>query len=289
MADEVLGGYRLARIMMTGQTSQVFEVVELSSHRHFAMKILLPEKSSDTEIRRMLFHEANVGMKLAHPNIIRIVTVNKSDKNPYFVMEFFPGGSLKARLLAKQFDFLRENAHGIIKQSATALAFMNTQNWVHRDVKPDNLLCNSSAQVKLIDFALAVKAEKPSFLGSLFRRKGKVAGTRSYMSPEQIRGDPLDGKADIYSFGATCYELVTGRPPFRAATSQDLLTKHLVEKPVGPNQFDDEITKDFNELVLRMLNKKKEDRPRDFHEILIALRTMRIYKSIAPKAVQDTM
>jgi serine/threonine protein kinase len=109
------------------------------------------------------------------------------------------------------------------------------------------------------------------------------------MSPEQIRGEPLDGKADIYSFGATCYELVTGRPPFRAASSQDLLTKHLVEKPVGPNQFDEEITKEFNDLVLRMLNKKREDRPRDFHEILIALRTMRIYKSIAPKVVPEAM
>jgi len=289
MADEILGGYRLARNMMTGQTSQVFEVVEVSSHRHFAMKILLPEHASNPLHRKMLFHEASVGMKLAHPNIIRIVSVNKSDKNPYFIMEFFPGGSLKARLLAKQFDFIKENAHSIFRQAATALAFMNAQDWVHRDVKPDNLLCNSSGQVKLIDFALATRAEKPSFLGSLFRRRGKVAGTRSYMSPEQIKGDPLDGRADIYSFGATCYELVTGRPPFRAASAQELLTKHLVEKPVGPNQYDPEITKEFSDLVLRMLNKKREDRPKDFHEVLIALRTMRVFKSIAPKAVNETM
>jgi serine/threonine-protein kinase len=289
MAEEILGGYRLARNMMTGQTSQVFEVVEVSSHRHFAMKILLPEHANNPQHRKMLFHEANVGLKLAHPNIIRIVTVNKSDKTPYFVMEFFPGGSLKARLIAKQTQFLKENAHSIFRQAATALAFMNAQDWVHRDVKPDNLLCNSSGQVKLIDFALAVRIEKPSFLGSLFRRRGKVAGTRSYMSPEQIKGDPLDGRADIYSFGATCYELVTGRPPFRAASSQDLLTKHLVEKPVGPNQFDEDISKDFNELVMRMLNKKRDDRPRDFHEVLIALRTMRVFKSIAPKAVTESM
>lgn len=287
MSQEILDGYRLMKVMTTGQTSQVWEVVEISSHRHFAMKLLLPEHTTNSEHRRLLFHEANVGLKLAHVNIIRIVSVNKSEKNPCFVMEFFPGGSLKDRLLRKQVDFLKENAHPIIKQAATALAFMNAQGWVHRDVKPDNILCNSSVQVRLIDFALAQKIEKPGFLDFLFRRRGKVAGTRSYMAPEQIRGDPLDGRADIYSFGATCYELTTGRPPFRGSSSQELLTKHLIEKPVGPDQYNSELAKEFSDLVLRMLNKKREDRPKDFHEILIALRSMRVFKNVAPKAVND--
>jgi serine/threonine-protein kinase len=287
MADEIIDGYKLMKVMTTGQTSQVWEVVEQSSHRHFAMKLLLPEHTSNPEHRRFLFHEANVGMKLAHPNIIRIVHVNKSEKNACFVMEFFPGGSLKERLIRKQTDFLKENAHAIIKQAATGLAFMNAEGWVHRDIKPDNILCNSSVQVKLIDFALAKRVEKPSFFGSLFRRRGKVAGTRSYMSPEQIKDEPLDGRADIYCFGATCYELTTGRPPFRGNSSQDLLNKHMAEKPVGPANYNNDISKEFNDLVLRMLQKKREDRPRDFHEVLIALRGIRVFKSVAPKAAPD--
>src|SRR5262245_2773130 len=109
MAEEVIGGYRLMNLMMTGQTSQVWEVVEASSHRHFAMKLLLPENVSKSEHRGLLFHEATVGKLMAHQNIIRIITVNKDQKNPYFVMEFFPGGSLKFRMMRKQTDFIKEH------------------------------------------------------------------------------------------------------------------------------------------------------------------------------------
>jgi serine/threonine protein kinase len=274
--------------MMTGQTSQVWEIVEVSSHRHFAMKLLLPEHVTNPLHRSMLLHEASVGKQLAHPNIIRIITVVKDAKNPYFVMEFFPGGSMKFRLMRKQTEFIREHAHSIFKQAATALAFMNAQGWVHRDVKLDNLLVNSAGELRVIDFALARRIEKPSFFGSLFRRKAKVQGTRSYMSPEQIRGEPLDGRADIYSFGATCFELVTGRPPFRASSSHELLTKHITEKPASPRIYNPDVTEEFAELVLHMLAKKREDRPRDFHEVLMKLKTIKVYKNVEPKQVAES-
>jgi serine/threonine protein kinase len=279
MAEEVIGGYRLLNLMMTGQTSQVWECVEAASHRHFAMKLLLPEKEKDPECKKLLAHEATVGKKLAHPNVIRIVHVSTATKPPYFVMEFFPAGSLKVRLLRKQFDFIRERIHNILKQAATGLAYMNASGWVHRDVKPDNMLVNSAGELKLIDFALARRIEKPSFFSKLFRRKGKAQGTRSYMAPEQIRDQPLDGRADIYAFGASAYELVTNRPPFRGANNQDLLTKVLVEKPTSPLAYNQDLTDDFCDLVLRMLAKKKEDRPRDFHEVLMKLRTIKVYKT----------
>jgi serine/threonine protein kinase len=220
---------------------------------------------------------------MAHPNIIRIVTVNKDQKNPYFVMEFFPGGSLRARLMTKQFDFIRQHAPNIFKQAATALAFMNAQGWVHRDVKPDNLLVSSAGDLRVIDFALARRAEKPSFFGRMFRRKGKTRGTRSYMSPEQIRSDFLDGRADVYSFGASCYELVTNRPPFRAGSQEELLRKHLIEPPATPRMYNPDVSEEFAELVLRMLAKKREDRPRDFHEVLMKLRTIRVFKEPKPE------
>jgi serine/threonine protein kinase len=98
------------------------------------------------------------------------------------------------------------------------------------------------------------------------------------MSPEQIRGEKLDARADIYSFGATCYELATGRPPFRGMSSQDLLTKHISEKPSTPRAYNPDIGDEFADLVLKMLAKKKEDRPRDFHEVLMAMRNMRVFK-----------
>ena len=98
MADELIGGYRLLKNMATGQTSQVWEVVEDSSGRHFAMKLLLPEKCDDAEHREFLRHEANVGLKMAHENIIRIIKVDAGCANPFFVMEFFPAGSLRLRM-----------------------------------------------------------------------------------------------------------------------------------------------------------------------------------------------
>jgi serine/threonine-protein kinase len=283
VSEEVLGGYRLMKHMATGQTSQVWEVVELSSSRHFAMKLLLPEKAKDSGHRRFLFHEADVGRKLAHPNIIKIVHVDRSLNHPYFVMEFFPAGSLKARLMRNETEFLRERMHDILKQWATALAFMNAQDWVHRDVKPDNLLVNGACEVRLIDFALAQRIPRGLF-AKLFFKKSKAQGTRSYMSPEQIRGKPLDGRADIYSFGASVYECLTGRPPFRGSSSQDLLAKHITEKPVTPRLANPAVTEEFADLVLRMLAKKKEDRPKDFHEVLMAMRSLRIYKDAAAKS-----
>ena len=99
------------------------------------------------------------------------------------------------------------------------------------------------------------------------------------MSPEQIRGEPLDARADIYSFGVSAYEIVTGRPPFRAATPTELLNKHILEKPVTPQMHNPDITDEFADLVMRMLSKKKQERPKDFHEVLMALRNMRVFKT----------
>ncbi len=237
MADEIVGGYRLIRHIATGQSSQVWEVVEDASGRHFAMKLLLPERVDNSADRNFLLHEAEVGLELAHENIIRIVKVDKNPENPFFVMEFFVSGSIKARQMRSKTDpkdrqFLLENAHGMLRQAATGLAFMNAQNWVHRDIKLDNILVNSAGQTKLIDFAIAQKI--PTGWAKWFWRKQKPQGTRSYMSPEQIRGEMLDGRSDIYGFAATAYELVTGRPPFRGGHRRNCSTSTCMRSRSTP-------------------------------------------------------
>ncbi|HEV3144506.1 MAG TPA: serine/threonine-protein kinase [Gemmataceae bacterium] len=283
--SEIIEGYRLRGHLMTGQTSQVYEVVEVLSSRHFAMKMLLPETATSSVHRSMLFHEAEVGKQLSHQNIIRIYKVSRSATLPFFVMEYFPSGSLRTRLLNKQFDFIKENLHNILKQAATGLAFMNASGWVHRDVKPDNMLVNAAGDVRLIDFAIAYRI--PTGLAKFLGGRKRAQGTRSYMSPEQIFGKRLDGRADIYSFGATCYELATGRPPFRGKDSQDLLAKHVAEKPLTPQAYEPNISDDFAALILRCLAKKREDRFNDFHEVLMALRSMRIFKNMPAKAAES--
>jgi len=283
VAEQIVAGYRLVKLLGNGQTSQVWEVVEPTSSRHFAMKVLSDNDSSNSAARDALFHEAAVGIQMAHPNVIKIFSVSKEKVSPHYIMEYFPAGSLKARLQRKEFDFLRTNMRSIVKQAATGLAYVNASGWVHCDIKPDNFLINASCELRIIDFALAKKVETESFLSKLFRRKAIIQGTRSYMSPEQILGQPLDGRADVYSFGATVYELVTNRPPFRGASEKDLLRKHLSEPAVSPQVANAELTDEFSKLLLRMLAKKKDDRPASFHEVMMALNPMRIYKNEAPR------
>jgi serine/threonine protein kinase len=282
MAEEVIGGYKLLKCMMTGQSSQVWEVVEVSSHRHFAMKLLLPEKAKQRDQRALLMHEASVGKEMSHPNVIRIVNIGNEKEHCYYVMEFFPAGSLKIRLNMRQYDFINERAHSIFKQAAVGLAYITASGWVHRDVKPDNLLVNSAGDLRIIDFALAQRVQADSLMLRIKRKftgKQPVQGTRSYMSPEQIRGEPLDGRADIYSFGAACFELVTHRQPFRGQTSQELLQKHIIEKAPSPQLFNANVSDEFSDLILRMLAKKREERPQTFHDVLKVLNTVRIYKT----------
>ena len=283
--NELIGGYKLRSLLQTGQVSQVFEVVEPHSNRHFAMKILLPEAAEKGEVRNVLFHEAEVGTKLRHENVIHILKISRDAHSPHFIMEFFPSGSMRTRLMQKDFTFIKENAMKIFKQAATGLAYMHANGWVHCDVKPDNLLVNASGILKWIDFAISRKT--PKGLSKLFYRQSKAQGTPSYMSPEQIRKQPLDGRADIYGLACTIYELVTGRPPFRGNTIPDLLNKQLTEKAFSPQSHNKDVTDEFSALLLRMLAKKREERPQTCHDVLIAMRKMKVYKS-DPDPVDET-
>src|SRR5262249_62435562 len=132
---------------------------------------------------------------------------------------------------------------------------------------------------RIITCAWSQRTRSLGLFSGLIRLRGAAQGARSYISPEQPRGQSQDGRADIYSFGPSAYEIVTGRPPFRAGSNQELLNKHIAEKPVTPQAHNPDVTDEFAALVLRMLAKKREDRPRDFHEVLMQLRTLKAYKS----------
>lgn len=287
--NEVVGGYKLRNLLSDAQFTQVFEVVEQKSHRHFAMKMLhiAPGHKDFVEQRQMLLNEAAIGIKLKHENVVSIQTVNKSPKTPYFVMEYFPAGSLKTRLMSKDPKdklFLFEKAKDIFKQMATGLAYMNAKGYVHCDIKPDNVLVNSLGQTKLIDFAISKSTKGGGgFLARLFGKRPKAQGTHRYMSPEQINAERLDGRADVYCYGMTLYELTTGRTPFFGANPNDLLKKHLTEQAPPLTSYNPELTDEFSNFVLKMIAKKKADRPQNFHEVMMALRDIRIYKVTAKK------
>ena len=207
MSEEevILGGYKRIGILQTGQNSEVWEVVEVGGKTRFAMKLLLKDRSDEQLQRAALRQEARIGLKLEHPNIIRFYKYAHDRKTPFIIMEHFRSTNLKLQIMRGEGSKLRPRLRKILKQFCLGLGYLHGKGWVHRDIKPDNLLVNSSAEVRLIDFAISVRAA--SGLSRLFAGKTKAAGTRSYMSPEQIRGLPLDGRADIYSTGVMLCEL----------------------------------------------------------------------------------
>jgi len=284
-SDLELGGYRLRNLLMSGQNAQVWEAVQESSHRHFAVKLLLPHKLKERKHRLSLVHEARVGMQLEHPDIVRIVEFVKDRENPFLVMELFPSPNLKVLIMRSE-PILRERAHPLICRIAGALAYVHEKGWVHRDIKPDNVLVNRAGQIRLIDFSLATRIQ--GRFSRMLARKAKVQGTRSYMAPEQILGKRLTPATDIYGFGALLFELATGRPPFVGSTPNELLMRHVHAQPNAPSMHAPELTPEFDEIVLRMLSKKPKERFAKVHEFLADFRDVRVFKG-DPVPQQEAM
>jgi serine/threonine protein kinase len=278
-ARDFLGSYRLARLIRVGNTTAVWEAIKTGDPTRYALKIVREDLRKDRVEIAALKHELEVGQKLKHKNIIHIYEFNTEGSIPYLVMELFECPNLKL-LLRQGVAELAYLVPRIIDQSAEALFYLHEQGWIHRDVKPDNFLVNDDGLVKLIDFAISEKYKKG--IGALFSFGSKVQGTRSYMSPEQIRGKALDPRADIYSFGCMLFELVAGKLPFTGTTADELLTKHL-SAPIPPlGVFNENITPEFANLVKKMMQKRKEDRPDTMWDVVKEFRTLRVYK-IMPK------
>jgi len=274
--QQYVGPYRLLHIVKTGQTSQVWAAINDNTKFRCALKIILEDFRKDREHLAYMKNEFLAGKALDHERVIHLYEQGVSQKIPYLVMEFFPYPNMKdiIQRVLDQVSFLLPT---IIERAAEGLAYFNEQGWVHRDVKPDNFLVNLEGEVKLIDFALA---QKPAGgLAKLLGRKGKIQGTRSYMSPEQIRGAPLDVRSDVYSFGCTIFHLLAGVPPFTGVSSNELLNKHLASPPPSVEAANRNITSDFSQLLLSTMAKRPESRPKDLVDFLRHFRAIELFKT----------
>jgi serine/threonine protein kinase len=277
---DFLGPYRLVRLIRVGITTEVWEAAKTDDTTRYVLKVLKRDKRKDREELAGLRNEYECGKSLKHAHIIRILDFNSQGETVYLVMEYFEHPNLKL-LLREGPQRVAHLALKIIEQSAEALYYMHNAGWIHRDVKPDNFLVSDEGEVRLIDFAISIKQK--SGLSSLFSfGKRTVQGTRSYMSPEQIRNQNLDPRADVYSYGCVLYELLTGKPPFTGTTADELLNKHLTA-PIPPVQTgNDNVTPEFANLVRKMMAKRREDRPASMYDFLKEFRQMRVFK-VLPK------
>jgi serine/threonine protein kinase len=166
---------------------------------------------------------------------------------------------------------------------------MHTKGFVHCDIKPDNFLVSRDGEVKVIDFTISQRI-KTGIAKLLSRKPKRIQGTRSYMSPEQIRGKMLDARSDIYAFGCVCFEAVTGKPPFTGASPNELLHKHLSAPIPSPLVANENVSPEFAALVKAMMAKRPDERPQSMWDLLKALRVTKAFRKqprIPEKSIFD--
>jgi serine/threonine protein kinase len=272
-----IGNYRLLKLVRAGATCQIWEVISEVNNRRCALKTLQDEHRSNKEEIALLRHEFAVGQTLHHPCVIEIFEFDVVRGIPFLALEYFESVNLKQWIRqVSDPEIVREQLPTIVRHCAEGLNYLHEQGWVHRDIKPDNFLVNEQAETRLIDFAIADRIKKgfAKFLGG----RAKIQGTRSYMSPEQIRGEHLDARSDVYSFGCMLFELFCGRPPFTGGSPDELLQKHLKSPVPSVTANSAEINPDFANLITRMMSKNRSDRPDSMRAVLDTIEATRILK-----------
>ncbi|HOM16673.1 MAG TPA: serine/threonine-protein kinase [Thermoguttaceae bacterium] len=277
-APGYIGPYRLLNVVNTSQTRQIWQAINDATGQFVGLKVLLEQYRKNREQLGLLRWEYKVGHRFDHPRVIRIFEYGTHRGLPYLAMEWFSAPNMKTRI-RQGIDKIAPLLPKIILQATEAVAYFNQQGWIHRDIKPDNFLVNDQGEVKLIDFGLAQR--RRGLLLRLFApRSRQIQGTRSYMSPEQIRGEPVDERSDLYSLACTLFELAAGRPPFTGVTSNELLNKHLKAAPPLLDAVAKNATPEFAQLLKRAMAKRPKDRPRSVEEFLDELRIIKLFRQL---------
>ncbi|HXI56153.1 MAG TPA: protein kinase [Polyangia bacterium] len=276
MVGETLGSYRIVGKIGEGGMGAVYQAEHALIGRRAAIKVLLPELSSRADVVRRFFNEARAIANLNHPAIIDIFDFGfHSDGSGYIVMELLEGESLGARL--KRVGHLEGAvAVRLTRQIAAAMSMAHNHGVIHRDLKPDNLFLVPDRTgapgevIKILDFGVAKLASAGSADGGPgVTSTGTVLGTPLYMAPEQCRGAGLvDARADIYALGCVAYHMLCGQPPFIYDFPGELIAAHLLETPRALRTLNPSVTPAVEEVILRTLAKRPEDRPQSMQELL---------------------
>jgi hypothetical protein len=232
----------------------VFRARHLRLNRVVALKMVLAGAYAGLRERERFQREAEAVAGLQHPNVVQIHDVGDSDGRPYYTMEFVEGGSLSQKLTGTPLP-----AHQVAVLLATlaeAVQAAHQGGIIHRDLKPANVLLTADGTPKISDFGLARRFDGEAGL----TRTGSVVGTPSYMAPEQARGEPLAvGPAvDVYALEAILYELLTGRPPFRAETAAETIQQVIAQDPVAPSRLNGKVPRDLETICLKCLRKEPQ-------------------------------
>ncbi|MFH1808761.1 MAG: protein kinase [Pseudomonadota bacterium] len=269
MRDPLIGrtigrNYRIEQLLGVGGMGKVYRATQLSLEKTVALKLLHAQYNSDETTVHRFHREARAASRLEHPNIITILDFGQdADGTLFMAMELLRGRDLHAVL---QRDGILDEARAarIVSQICAALNEAHQKGVIHRDLKLTNIVVEDRPErrdvVKLFDFGIA-KVQRPGGQDTrILTSSGVVCGTPEYMSPEQIRGQQLDPRTDIYSLGVVLYQLTTAEFPFRADNPIDVAAKHVTTRPPSPRQFKPDMSTEMEALILRCLEKKPEKR-----------------------------
>jgi serine/threonine-protein kinase len=262
-------------LIRAGAIYEIWAVRPGSENIVYAIKWLPPGPKFSRATLNELKHEYHVGSSLDHPNVIKTYEFGNTSNGAYMLLELFKVPNLKQQIISGGNKKLLHRAKEILTGCAAGLAHLHEKGWIHRDIKPDNFMLRDDSMVKLIDFNLA---RKPAgALSKLFGGRRAVAGTHSYMSPEQIRGQNQDARADVYSFGCMVHEFFSGKPPFTASSPNELLQRHLTSKPQPLTVFDKNVTPEFAAYVQRLMAKDPKNRPDNMKDVMMEIKTQKIF------------
>jgi serine/threonine protein kinase len=268
-----VGPYEIVSLLGVGGMGEVYRAKDTRLGRAVALKILPPEVANDTGRRQRFEQEARSASALSHPNIVSVYDIGAQDGVAYIVSELIEGESL--RDMVKRGPIPQNRLLELASQIADALAAAHTAGIVHRDLKPENIMVTNDGRAKILDFGLA-KQVGPTGPGSddtafLTRTvAGAVLGTAAYMSPEQVRGEPVDPRSDIFSFGLVLHEALTGRQPFERTTAAEVMTAILREEPP---ELPASVAPALCQIVAHCLEKEPGRRFQSARDLAFALRT----------------
>ena len=273
-----LGRYDIRAPLGAGGMGEVYLAEDTSLHRKVAIKFLSSETAHDDHARKRLLREAQSAATLDHPNICAIYEVGEADGHHFIVMQLVEGETLAARLAGRPLD-LRESL-SLATQIADALSAAHAHGVLHRDIKPQNIMITPRGQAKLMDFGLAIRAPEASpdageaTTESLLTTPGAILGTVKYMSPEQVQGQPLDARSDIFSFGVVLYEMVSGRHPFAAENHAATIAAILTRPPEPVARFAPQTPAELDRIVMKAIVREKDERYQSIKDLLIDLQSL---------------